>query len=183
MKIAITLIILSLIVGCSSDNRVAKPKVISVENLGEIRFRKSYAGHEDWTDAQFDSTAKSNPGLDVLDTLTIEAFDFLQNDGLVVNQTLLVDKLSQTLQDSLHFIDSNKNITLVKIETGSSLKARVIVVSRENQKLKVSLTHYGTKKYKLKKIEIPDKGWHFLIFSQWYFMNGDMYSLQIFKLE
>jgi hypothetical protein len=156
---------------------------LSIKDIGEIRFRRSYAGHEHWSDSYLDSIFTTNPSLDILDTTNIEAFNILTKEGFVVGNDLIIDKLSEQLQDTLLLVDDNRETITITVEFDSVLGSRIVQALKAKTKYKIPFDAHGIGNERLKKIIMPNGSVQFLALSYWYFMNGDMFSLHLFELE
>ena len=146
-----------------------------IENLS---FRRSYAGHENLTDKQLDSLYETNPiPLSKIKPNLLKQLNknkILNKEGLVV----------ECFKDSL-----DKKMLNRKIEINYSYDFKIsnsinILIKKDNNKIKKHIDFDDTHFIGIKYVDLDnDNIEEILILENFYVMNGDNFELLIFKLN
>src|SRR5690349_21535074 len=87
--------------GCAEGNKERHYKYV-----GQVSFRRSYAGHESWSEAELDSVEKSNPAyLFSGDSSANEILANLNRLGVGNKDELFLDKIAPDLKDSITIVN------------------------------------------------------------------------------
>jgi|LakMenE01Jun11ns_1017448.scaffolds.fasta_scaffold9945017_2 hypothetical protein len=164
--------------GASSCDKPAHPD--SYRYLGTALFRRSYAGHEKWTESQFDSVSRSNPEYIQSDARGDSALQILNDMGIVQAQELLLGDIDGTLMD-----------TIIVAYEGS--RADTVFIDKDTINWQMTIrVNDGTKTHRFPFEDVSSlfvaylvpsrKGDHpfIAVLQQYYIMNGDNYEVAVY---
>jgi hypothetical protein len=151
--------------------------------LGQVGFRKSYAGHQNWSEAELDSVEKSNPYfMDAYDSSSRKIIDILAKLEIANTEQLLLDKIDEDLKDTIVLSDPGKgnDTAFIKYDTSMSLRTSIIL---RNKKILDSLPiERGSLPDVFRLINLNDRSNRFVILlNQYYIMNGYNYEISVYE--
>jgi hypothetical protein len=151
--------------------------------IGQVEFRRSYAGHEKWSEAELDSVEKSNPYyLNAYDSSSRKIIDILTRLEIADSEQLFLDKIDQNLKDTVVLAtnDYGNDTAFIKYDTSRTLRTSIIL---RNKKLLDSVPiERGDLPDGFSLINLKGKSNRFLIFfHQYYIMNGYNYEISVYE--
>ncbi len=152
------------------------------EEIGTVTFRRSFAGHENWTGSELDSAQKSNPT-----TMTdpgasdSPAFSALQEMGLTAGEELLLDSTGQDLGDTIILHDQGRGADTVLLEHVTG-RARTWVRIRNGGVVDQDTVEWinGVSGPLLLEPPISTHP-YFALVQYYYIMNGDNYEVSVYR--
>lgn len=166
-----------LIPGCTEGNKERHYKYV-----GQVSFRRSYAGHENWSEAELDSVEKSNPAyLFTSDSSTNKMLAILNRLGVSNNDELFLDKIAPDLKDSIIIVTHNSDIDSVCISYDMThTKASIQIKNRQSIDSIPIKDESFSHTFNLIRLSVPSNP--FILFvSQYYIINGDNYEVSIYE--
>ena len=146
-----------------------------IENLS---FRRSYVGHENLTDEKLDSLYETNPiALSKIKPNLLKQLNknkILNNEGLVV----------ECFKDSLDKKMLNRKIEINYSYDFKQSNSINILIKKDNKKIEKHIDFDDTHFIGVKYVDLDnDNIEEILILENFYVMNGDNFELLIFKLN
>lgn len=181
-KTLLVLLVIYAFLNCQNKRRINNK--IKLTQIGNIVFRRSYAGHLNWSDKKLDSVKKENPEFDVLllDSLK-DLIPNLEKVGLIQNGKLQLQKYYSGIEDTINLVINGGNEAVIYKKYNEKLNSYTLQVLSENEISEVVLNSTGHN-INLSQLDIFDDTYkEIFILNSFYFMNGDMYNLTIYKVE
>jgi hypothetical protein len=155
----------TLLISCSGNKD-------SIIKIGEITFRRSYAGHEDMTQKQVDSIEKSNPEIIIYDSL--KTISKLEDYGIIKDHRF--DSISMNWQYA--DLSDNPNFKFCRVYYNQHQNCQTLQVKTRNKILNFNLKAESPVIFST----IKDSQL-ILVVEPYYIVNGDNYNLEIFKVQ
>lgn len=151
------------------------------ERIGEVTFRRSFAGHENWTPSAFDSVQRSDPRMlyePELDSSSV--ISVLQALGLITGEELLLDSSGKDLQDTI-ILDGKEQRNDTVYLTHDAMNARTTINIRNGDLVdQHTLSWTGPSGPAL--IAPRANGQRsFALVEYYYIMNGDNYKVMVYR--
>jgi hypothetical protein len=150
--------------------------------VGQVGFRRSYGGHENWSEAELDSVEKSNPSYMVSsDSLAGKVLAILSRLGIGNNQELFLDKIAKDLKDTITFINHSADIDTIYISYDiAHMRASIQI---RNAQIKDSLPIKDEPfSHTFSLVRFQSNSNPYVVFvNQYYIMNGDNYEVSIYE--
>lgn len=149
-------------------------------HIGTAIFRRSYAGHENWSESKYDSVSRSNPEYILSDARGDSVLRILNDLGIAEAQELLLGDIANALMDTIMIPNHGTGTDTVFIEKDTI-----------NWQLAIRITN-GTMTHRLLFEDasslfvaylVPSrKGDHpfIAVLQQYYIMNGDNYEVAVY---
>ncbi len=149
--------------------------------IGKVAFRRSYAGHQYWPDAVYDSLQNLNPSYMFDSSIKgVNVFDSIINLGIANKEKLMLNGINLHLQDTIItgrkdlypdtvyiYYDTLYSKASIKIKNGKSLKNLPIMDD--------PLGHIFNL-VDQKESSIP----RIILIDQYYIMNGDNFEVSLY---
>lgn len=169
------LLFISCIIGCKEK--------LCITKISELGFRRSYAGHEEWSDEYMDSVMRSNPDfMNSDDTLYIGNLKAL---GLVKDNQLLLNKFNGVKKTPIYLSDNNSHKVSIDVDYLDENSCFGIIVRDKDSKASAPLLDenmFGNTQ--IDTIDLIPGGFkEILVLENYYIMNGDDYFISIFKIN
>ncbi|MGN6164388.1 MAG: hypothetical protein ACTHOF_07600 [Flavisolibacter sp.] len=151
--------------------------------LGQVAFRQSYAGHENWSGAEIDSAESSNPYyLDAHGNSGQKIVDILAALKIASTDQLFLDKIGHNLKDTVVFsaYNNGNDTAFIKYDASKTLRASIIL---RNKKLLDSVPiERGTLPDVFHLIDLKGKSNRFIVLlDQYYISNGNNYEISVYE--
>lgn len=162
--------------GCNQSNKS------KLNYVGKAAFRRSYAGHEHWSEAKFDSVKKSNPTLMSMgDTTEQKALNILTEMGFAGKDELFISKVESILKDTIVITNKKGSMDTAYINFNlKEVKASLYLQTLNSiDSIPIDYTEYSRRLFQ-KKLE-PDQTF-ILYLNQYYIMNGDNYEISLYRV-
>lgn len=199
----ISLVIMTLLVwGCREkqvNNSTSEPQQkikpapqLSVTQIGELRFRKSYAGHQDMTDKQFRKLEKSNPKYyygSEPDSISLDRFRAL--GYLNKNYELLTKKIDsfkifnvERPDTTFNLADNLNNKISCQIKKADSPFMYDLVVADNVQRTLFKVNYkFILPGLRFRTADIAPGGLEeVILLDEYYIINGDNYDFFIYEI-
>ena len=187
----VLLMFLLIFSSCKNENKIetVKEKHISkIDTLTEISFRRSYADHQYLTEKEYKELRNSNP---YLEDYTIykqkpELFSELKKikvlEGNDNDISLFVDRFENIYSKHLKYLDAKKKISF-KCYSDFTKSSSIKIEIKKNNVLTEKEIDFERENFIGMILEDVDNDGikEILILLNTYFMNGDSYSLTIYK--
>lgn len=152
--------------------------------IGQVSFRRTYAGLENLSDVELDSVEKTNPSF-MYPTHTSEdtMLEILTKLGVVDKNDLLLDKISLRLRDTILISDKNLQSDTAFINYNKNKEAGTASIQIKNGKYVYSIPikdEVFSHTFSLFKLNDTGKTL-FAFINQYYIMNGDNYEVSIYE--
>lgn len=151
------------------------------ERIGEVTFRRSFAGHENWTPSELDSVQRSNP------TTTTDpgasgspAFDVLRSMGLTSGEALLLDSTGQDLRDTIMVPNHGSGMDTVYIEKDTITWQMAIRINSGSTTDRIPIEKVSSS---FVAYLVPSRRGDqpfIAVLQQYYIMNGDNFEVAVY---
>jgi hypothetical protein len=154
------------------------------QHIGQVSFRRTYAGLENLSDAELDSVEKTNPSF-MYPTRTSEdtMLTILTSLGVAVKDDLLLDKITSRLKDTIYISTTNLQIDTVYIGYSQTKETGTATIQVKNGKnvdsipIKDEVFSHTFSLFELNDNKKP----LFAFINQYYIMNGDNYEVSLYE--
>lgn len=173
------LLVYGLLPGCKSEDIGQH-----YHYIGQVSFRRTYAGLENLSDVELDSVEKANPSF-MYPTHTSEdtMLEILTKLGVVDKNDLLLDKISLRLSDTILISDKNLQSDTAFINYNKNKEVGTASIQIKNGKYFDSIPikdEVFSHTFSLFKLNDTGKTL-FAFINQYYIMNGDNYEVSIYE--
>lgn len=150
--------------------------------VGQASFRRSYAGHENWSEVQVDSAKKSNPFcMSHYDSSANHVLAILNRLGVGNKDELLLNKIEQDLKDTITIINHHSDIDTIFI-TYNMTHTRASIQIKNKQSIDSIPIKDESFSHTFNLVRLKDNSNPYIVFvNQYYIMNGDNYEISVYK--
>jgi hypothetical protein len=150
--------------------------------VGQASFRRSYAGHENWSEAQLDSAEKSNPFyLFSSDSSANHVLAILNRLGIGNKDELLLNKIEQDLKDTITIVNNHADFDTICI-TYDIPHTRSSIQIKNKQSIDSIPIKDEAFSHTFNLVRLKDNSNPFIVFvNQYYIMNGDNYEISVYE--
>jgi hypothetical protein len=205
MRLPSLLLMILLISGCKEKQTVTpvseneqlpkanSPKQLDVEKVGELRFRKSYAGHENMTDKEYGELRKSNPEYYYAsspDSFLLKRFNalgYLNDDYDLQSEKLNSFKLFDVEKPDTTFYlidDLDEKVSCQIKKADSSYMFNLFIAGNAQGVLLKIKNKFILPGLQLKTLDVIAGGFEeIILLDAYYIINGDNFDFFIYEIK
>jgi hypothetical protein len=192
-KIVYSLLFIVLITALHCKNRHTAPPStanavtvkqgqLSIKQVGKLRFRRSYAGHEQLTDREVEKMRKARPTL--YNNFDKDLRDKMESYGFINENELLLTKFKYDTAAVVEIKDQAGHIIKARFQNDPADFARyTLIVTQSTRIAAIRISDYVQElKYRL--LDIITGGYpEIVLLNEYYIMNGDNFDLLVFEIR
>lgn len=173
MKNLLIISVAAFFFSCKNDN-------LKIYPVADFTFRRSYAGHGNWSDKKLDSVEQLRPELINSNDDSFRIQKLLEEKKILVDGSLDEKTLNFQCSDLANSIDTAYQIC--KVFYDSKLNTQVLEVKNGKRRIRYNLNNRNPVEYKA--IDLIKGGQkEIIILERYYIMNGDNFGLQVFEVK
>lgn len=162
--------------GCKSES------VKHYDYIGQVSFRRTYAGLENLSDDKLDSVEKTNPSF-MFPTHTSEdtMLNILIKLGIANKNEMLLDRITPFLKDTIFLTNRNFKTDTVFIKYDTA-KAKASIYIKTIQTTDIIPIKDESFSHTFSLVQIKERSNPYIVFiNQYYIMNGDNYEVSLYE--
>lgn len=149
-------------------------------HIGTVVFRRSYAGHENWTESQLDSVSRMDPEYMLSDEQSDHIRHILNIMGIAAGQKLLISEHADILKDTIVIKNRGSETDTAYIEKDTINWRMALCVKNGRTISMLPIEHVSSSFVAYLLPSRTGESSFIAVIQQYYIMNGDNYDVAVY---